>query len=219
MCELLCVEALTDSATQIFYKTSDTGPVVARTPTLATAKAALTVADSKVTPQFLSFMRTWLETGGNRAIIPPRPITVDGKNYFVYLCHPDVVYDWKIDSTVEQAHREALERGKTNPIFTGAEYVWDGIIIHTSEFMPKAADAGAGGDVAWSKSILMGAQALCWAWGERPSLVEDSEDYQEDHFTAWRMTAKAGKPQFNSQDYGSVNLYVARTNVSGLAAS
>jgi len=218
LCELLCVEALTDSATQIFYKTSDTGPTVARTATAATAKSALDASASKITPQFISFLRTWAETGGDRTIIPPRPIMVDGEAYFIYLCHPDVLYDWKNDSTVLQAHREAMERGSSNPIFAGAKYIWDRVIIHTSEFMPKAADGGDG-SVPWAKSVFMGAQALCWAWGERPSIVEDSEDYQEDLFYAWRMTAKAGKPQFNSQDYGSINVYVSRTNVSGLSAS
>jgi N4-gp56 family major capsid protein len=218
LCELLCVESLTDSATQIFYKTSESNMTVARTATAATAQTAMNATEGKLSPGFVSYIKAWAETGGDRTIIPLRPLIFNGKKHFVLLVHPDVVYDWKQNSTVQQATREAMERGPSNPLFTGATYVWDNVLIHTSEFMPKAADGG-GASVPWSKGVFMGAQSLCWAWGERPSIVEDSEDYEEDLFQAWRMTAKAGKPQFNSQDYGSINVYTARTNVSGLSAS
>lgn len=114
-----------------------------------------------------------------------------------------------------QALREAEVRGKENPLFTGASYIWDGVVVHESEWVSIAADSGSGSDVPWAKCFFLGAQSLVWAWGERPSLVEDTEDYEEDLFYAWRMTTKVEKPVFNSLDYGSVCLYLSRSNVAG----
>jgi N4-gp56 family major capsid protein len=211
----LCVDGYDASPTVTFYKTSSG---VAKTATYATAKSAITVAaDSKLTPDMVSFIKTWAKTGGARASnqIPLRPVkTTGGSLYYVLLVYPDVVYDWRKDSTVYEMTKLAKERDGADPVMQGASYVWDNVIIHESEFITVGTDAG-GGAIPYAHCHLMGAQSLVWAWGERPSLVEDTEDYQEDHFYAWRMTAKAAKPKFNSLDYGSVSVMVSRTNVSG----
>lgn len=212
--DLLCFQALEAGPTNIFYKTSNTGPVVAKTATLATAKAALTAADSRITPAFLDWLRVWAMTGGARKIIPIRPVMVDGKSYYVFLTHPDAEFDWGNDSTAMQAMREAEIRGKENPIFTGADYIWKGIVIHTNENITIGTDGG-GAAVPWCYGHLLGAQSLCVGFGERPSIVEDTEDYEEDLFYAWRVTMKVGAPKFNSQIYGSISTLISRTNISG----
>lgn len=211
--DLLCVDALdTTTYSKVFYKTS---AGVLATDTWATAKSAITTAaDSKLTPAMVSFIAAWAKTGGGRGQIPLRPIYIGGKPYFVLVAHPDILYDWKQDSTVMQAWREAQARGNDNPIFRGASYIWDNVVIHEYENITIGTDAGAGA-VPYAKCHFMGAQSLAWAWGERPSIVEDDDDYEEELYYAWRMTAKAGKPVFNSDDYGSLMLCLARTNVSG----
>ncbi len=216
--DLLCFQALEDSPTEIFYKTSDTGPTIAKTGTLATAKSALVADDSKITPAFLDWMKTWCRTGGARAggKIPPRPIMVDGKPYYVFLTHPDAQFDWGNDSTAMQAMREAEVRGKENPIFAGADYVWKGMVIHTHDFVTTGTDGGSESDVAYTYGHVLGAQSLCVAFGERPSIVEETEDYEEDLFYAWRMTMKVEAPVFNSKRYGSVSTLISRTNISGV---
>ncbi|MCC7212519.1 MAG: DUF4043 family protein [Candidatus Brocadia sp.] len=216
--QLKCMQALATSPTTIFYNEAGT---IKKTDTLATAKTALTLANSKLTPLMVSFAKTWAMTGGGRASnqVPLMPIYVGGRPYYVLLTHPDAIYDWRNDSTVSQAHREALERGKENPIFSGAEYIWDGVIIHTHEYVRKGTDAGSGSNVAWTHAHLLGQQALLMAVGERPDLVDYYRDAKEDLFYAWRMTIEIAKPQFNSKDYGSLDIVVARTNVSGIATS
>lgn len=210
--DILAQTALDTSPTKIFYKTS---AGVLSTGTASTAKSALTAADSKLTPQAVSFIKTWALTGGGRSQIPIRPIMVKGKKVFVILTHPDNLYDWKQDPTWQQAAREAEMRGKENPLFSGAAIIWDDVVIHESENVAIATDAGSGSDVPWSKSYLLGAQALCWAWGEMPSIIEYKRDAEENLYYAWRMTGGVAKPKFNSVDYGSVCLYLSRTNVSG----
>jgi N4-gp56 family major capsid protein len=216
--DLLCFQALEDAPTEIFYKTSDdydTTPP-SKTATLATAKTAMHATNSKVTPAFLHFLKTWCMTGGGRAggKVPPRPIMIDGKPYYVFLTHPDVEFDFGNDSTNMQAQREAEIRGKDNPIFSGATAVWKGMIIHTHEFVTVGTDGG-GASVPWAYGHVLGAQALTVGFGERPSIVEDTEDYEEDLFYAWRMTMKVDTPVFNSKRYGSVTTLISRTNVSG----
>ena len=82
------------------------------------------------------------------------------------------------------------------------------------ENIPIAADAGSGGDVPWAKCVLMGAQSLVWADGIRPKLVGEEFDYGREHGFAWSMICATGKPVFNSKDYGSCAVYVARTQIS-----
>lgn len=214
--DLLCFEALEAAPATYFYKTSDSGPTVTKNATLATAKAALTAADSKLTPAYLSYLKTWALTGGGRSggQVPPRPIMISGKPYYIYLTHPDALFDWKNDSTVMQAYREAQDRGKDNPLFQGADYVWDNVIIHTHEFVTTG-DDGGGASITWTYGHLLGAQALVLGFGERPSIVDESEDYEEDNFSAWRMTMKVKAPKFNSKQYGSLTTLISRTNVSG----
>ena len=139
---------------------------------------------------------------------------MDGKNYLVCVVHNDVSYDLEFDSTFLQARREAEVRGKENPIFSGAYMIWNGIVVHKHENCSISTTYGASSNVAGALCTMFGAQALCWAWGQRPDLVEEWFDFQEKQAFAWRMTAKVGKPVFNSLDYGSVAIYVARTQIS-----
>ncbi len=207
----LCFDAIVASPTRVFYRTSGGNLTTA---TAATAKAALTTANGKIDPTMIQFAKTWAKTGGNRTQTPLRPIRVNGKNYFVLLVHPDVNYDLKTNSTWTQANREARERSTENPIFSGADAIWDGVVVHEHENIPIAADAGSGSDVPWAKCVMMGAQSLVWADGMRPKLVGEEFDYGREHGFAWCMMCGVAKPVFNSKDYGSVAVYVARTQIS-----
>jgi N4-gp56 family major capsid protein len=216
--DALCFDALGLSTgsgvtpSKVFYKTSS--GVTANS--AATAKSGITVAaDSKLTPAMISAIKAWAKTGGNRQYVPLRPLKIGGKSYYVLLVHPDVMYDLKIDSTFAQAQREAEQRGSENPIFTGATAIWDGVVIHEHENCHIGTDGG-GGSIPWAKGALLGAQSLCWSWGMRPEVVQETFDYGNQHGYAWSMICAAGKPVFNSLDYGSLGVYTSRTNVSGL---
>lgn len=197
----LCFDAVLSSPTKIFY-----GGTATSTATIA--------AGDKITPAMISKAKAWAKVGGNRSQTPLRPVRVNGKEYFILLVHPDVMYDLKQDSTFAQARREAEVRGKDNPIFSGAEAIWDGMVIHEHENIPIVTNWGAGTNVAGAKCTIMGAQSLVWAWGKRPSVVAEEFDYGREHGYAWSMIAKTAKPIFNSVDYGSVGFYVSRTAIN-----
>jgi N4-gp56 family major capsid protein len=207
--------AILESATKNFYQTTATGVTATGTP--ATAKGALVAAESKLTMNMISFIKTNAKTGGNRSYIPLRPVKVMGKKYYVLLVHPDSLYDLKQnDSAFNQAMREAEIRGKENPLFTGATAIVDGVVIHEHENCTIGSDAGSGSNVPYSIGHFMGAQALVFAWGKRPVVVSKEFDYDREHGYAWDMICATDKPVFNSQDYGSLAVYLSRTNVSGV---
>lgn len=199
--------------TKIFYKTSATA--FTATGTASTAKTAMDATNGKLTLNFLSFIKANAKTGGNRAYIPLRPVKVMGKDYYIFLCHPDALFDLKASSEWQQAQREAQERGKDNPLFTGAAGIWDGVVIHEHENCAVATDGG-GSTVAWTKAVFMGAQAMVWAWGKRPEVKMKEFDYDNEIGYSIGMIAGVAKSKFNSLDYGSLGVYLARTNVSGV---
>ncbi len=200
--------------TKIFYINDSSGAKLA-TATAATAKAAIGATNSKLSLELISFIKTNARTGGGRNYIPLRPITIKGKDHYVLLVHPDALYDLKSSSAWLQANREARERSDENPIFTGAVGMYDGVVIHEHENCAIATDGGGGGNVPWTKAVLMGAQSLVWAWGKKPETKQKEFDYDEEHGYSWAMTCGVAKSKFNSIDYGSVGIYLARTNVSG----
>ncbi len=184
----------------------------------ATSTATLTTADL-LTPALISKTKALALSRRSADIVPLRPVKVDGKNYLVLLCSPDQIYDLKRNSEFMQAQREAAEKGSNNPLFSGMVGVWDGVVIHDHDNLRIYSNGGAGGNVPYSHSLLLGAQALVWAWGERPSIVEEDEDYEEFKGYCWRMTAKCAKPQFNSHDFGSLSIYTADTRITGRTAN
>jgi len=196
----LSFTALENSPTKIFYGGD------------ATSTATIEAGDY-ITPALLSKTKAWAITGGNRSQTPLRPVTIGGKNYFVFLTHPDSTFDLKNDSTYAQARREAEVRGSENGIFSGALGVWDGVIVHEHENVGIVTNWGAGSDIAGVKSSFMGQQSLAWAWGARPKVQAEEFDYGREHGFAISMMSAVEKPVFNSLDYGSIGIYTSRTQI------
>lgn len=212
--QLIFDALITTSPSITFYQVSGT---ITKQATYATAKSAITVAaNSLLTPKLISFMKTYAKTGGGRTgmTTPLRPLKVDGSSYYVLLVHPDVMYDLKQDTTFSQAMREAQQRGKDNPLFMGATAIWDGVVIHEHENVPIGTNAG-GGAIPYCDGLFMGAQSGLFAWGKRPEVKTKKFDYDNENGYSWGMIAKAGKSVFNSKDYGSFQVMLSRTNVSG----
>jgi N4-gp56 family major capsid protein len=206
------VAALLASPTKILYRDGVAG-APSGTASSSTAKTALTAANSKITPNFISALRVWAKTGGAAATYRIRPVKIEGAEFYILLVNPAVMYDLRTDSTFQTAQKDAQDRGKDNPLFRGATAIWDNVVIHETERIPLFTDGG-GASVAGAFGALMGAQALCWAWGERPNTVQQEFDYENEMGWAWEMIAKAGKPKFNSKDYGTVGVVFSCTNVT-----
>lgn len=205
---------IASNSTGAIYTSLNSGSPVLSTST----KAATVTATDKLDLDFISFIKTIAKTGANREFNPIIPIKVEGKNYYVLLVHPEVLYDLRVDSQFQQAMREAQARGNDNPLFKTATAIWDNVVIHEHERVPIAATYGAGSNVAGAECYLLGQQAIVWAWAQRPNLVTKLFDYDNEIGHAWSMIGKADTPYFtwSGTNYknGSLVVQLARTAVS-----
>ena len=84
--------------------------------------------------------------------------------------------DLKADTTIAQANREAWQRGKDNPLFTGGDLVYDGVII--KEIPDIASLGGVGATSATvSPAFLCGAQAIGLGWAKKTTSKSEEFDY------------------------------------------
>jgi N4-gp56 family major capsid protein len=155
-----------------------------------------------------------------------RPIKIEGKNYFVMFIHPWQAFDLKNNATYAQAQREAQVRGDSNPIFTGALGVWDGVVVHEHEYVPhilaatstqmnfNSATAGTQftNGVHAFRAVLCGQQALGFVQTQDSfKMVEKTFDYENKVGYATSLIGGIQKLTFNSKDYGVVAVDTSAT--------
>jgi len=121
-----------------------------------------------------------------------RPLRVNGKNYYVMFIHPKQAWDLRnaSSSTWNSAQRDAQVRGDSNPLFTGALGIWDGVILFDHEYVPQLTGDGSAvvfstGNTTYTpngvvvyRSILCGRQAVAAALTtDSFKMVEETFDY------------------------------------------
>lgn len=113
---------------------------------------------------------------GRPTIHPTRTRNGD-QEWFVMFANSYSFRDLQQDPAMQQANRDARVRGvETNPLFTGGELVWDGVIIREIPELGVVPGAGAGGiDVGFS--FLCGQGAIGAAWAQRTRSTTDEDDY------------------------------------------
>jgi len=141
-----------------------------------------------------------------------RPVRAGGKQYFVAILHPYDATNLRQDPVWAQAQRDANVRGETNPIFTGALGVWNGIVVHEHEYVYRTNDGSGSAYVA--RNVLCGQQAAVIAWGAPVEWVEKSFDYGNSWGISVGAIFGAIKPMFNSVDYGVVTMNCASAAAS-----
>lgn len=146
-----------------------------------------------------------------------RPIIHKGKKYYVMFVHPLAMKALKAETAWINANKDGLPRGLDNPIFTGAEGVWDGVIIHEWEKIETR--LGAGGSTATeyfesgdncntgdmvARNLFCGSQSGLFTIGRNLHWEEEMTDYQQVKGVAIDAYWQAAKTQFNSNDYGVI---------------
>ena len=138
-----------------------------------------------------------VDNDGN-IVSPIRPIMIDGKPWYLMFVSRQQLRDLRSETAWLTAQREANVRGNTNPIFSGAEGIWDGVIIQVTDtlhrrtgdgtgtdrktFFDLSADACASG-ITVHRALFCGAQASTLAWGKMPVWKEGFND--PPHNTKW----------------------------------
>jgi N4-gp56 family major capsid protein len=143
--------------------------------------------------------------------------------------HPWQAADLKTaaSSTWAQAQREAQNRGDNNPIFSGALGVWDGVILHESDFVPTCqatknfSSSGQAAGARAFRALLCGAQAALMGNASQKGrgaastfMVEKTFDYENKVGYAVGYIGGIQKATFNSIDYGVVAVDTGATQLN-----
>lgn len=110
-----------------------------------------------------------------------QPLNINGETWYILVMSNWQTWDLKQTTDWKQVNREARERATTNPIFSGAAGVYDGVILYTNDRTGKGTDAGAESNVAYARAHLMGSNAVGIAWAQMPSLIEEVVDYKRQY--------------------------------------
>jgi len=108
-----------------------------------------------------------------RVSVPGMPA---GEGYYLNFINPYQAYSLKADSEWIDNHRNASDRGKDNPLFTGALGEIDGVIVHETTQCARA-ENGATPAVYYSRAIMVGQEALCRGINEDISWSAQMDDY------------------------------------------
>jgi N4-gp56 family major capsid protein len=172
--------------------------------------------DDKVTPDALTLMKRMAKTATPKVRpIRPKGSIKDSDGYIVVM-PSECLRDLTANSDFRQANREARARGTDNPIFSGADYVYEKLAIYEMEDIPSLGAVGNGGAIV-RPVYLLGAQAIGIAWAKRPETVEEMFDYKRAvglGITQWykveKMRFGAGETDTdNTKDHGVVTGYFA----------
>lgn len=161
-----------------------------------------------------------------------RPYTIDGDDeFYVYFCDAVGFRDLQQDSEVLDANQEARKRGIDNPIFTGGDLLYDGVIIKKVVDFKKFidgdstgsafdgvwganADSGDGLDNGGNSATRVGAgffcgtQAVGFGLGRMPSITRRAEDdYGHQNGVGISLKHDIKKMFYNNKQHGVVTSF------------
>ena len=154
---------LSDKMDQAMFTTATTSPTYTIYAGDATSTATLGSGDEL---DCLAIDKIKYELENNKAL----PIkTENGNEYFILVISPADAYYLRQDSTWNQAQRDANIRGETNPIFSGAMGVYNGVIVRKSHNVPVSSSK--------SKCVAFGGEAFARGYSYTPDWNEEEQDY------------------------------------------
>lgn len=159
----------------------------------ATALATIDNSADKLTPAAISLMKRIALTANPKIRPFKARSSIGDTDAYVLFAHPLHIRDLANDSTFVQANREARNRGMDNPLFNGADYMWENVAIYTIEDIPTVTSG-----IQVAPAFLCGAQALGIAWAMRPETVTEDFDYKRATGMAIKQWYKVEKLRFGS---------------------
>lgn len=146
-----------------------------------------------------------------------RPLRVrDDEEWYVMLA-PTKPFR-ALQNALSTVNQNAMERGKDNPLFTGGDLIYDGVVVKE---VPEIAGLGAVGasSALVAPCYLLGAQAIAWAVAQRTKMIEQVRDYGAKKGAGVELVDAVRKIYFGSgasdtttpKQNGVVTLYVAYT--------
>ncbi len=192
-----------------------------------TSLAAIDTTADKLTAGRVTLMKRMCESASPLI----RPVMVKGDEpWYVLYVDPYGFRDLKEDSTIAQANREARPRDvMDNPIFTGGDLVYDGVIIKKIPEIAIFIDGDSSGspwDAAWGATaadtlktggasssrvgigFLCGAQAVGFGIGRLASFKRRKEDdYEHQNGVGITMKHDIKKLFYNNKQHGMLTAF------------
>lgn len=148
----------------------------------ATAMGTITLNTDIMTGALLSLAKRRAQTASPH-IRPIKVVETSDEEWFVVFMPSLVWRDFKKDPNVLAVNKDARPRENgwmDNPLFTGGDMVWDGMIVR--EIPELTVDTGAGsGGVDTAATYLCGAQALGCGWAQMTKTTTNVRDYDYFH--------------------------------------
>jgi N4-gp56 family major capsid protein len=132
-----------------------------------------------------------------------QPINVDGGKYYILLISPEQATDLRQDSTWATAQRDANVRGSSNPIFSGAMGVYNGVVVHVHRNVTKMTAYGTN-SISAARALFLGAQAgfhvpaSDWKYTEKEFDYDDQVGFAVGHING--VAGAAFRPEGSSTD-------------------
>ena len=143
------------------------------------------------------------------------PIKAEGTMWWILHIHPDQTFKLKNDTIFQNAQKDAMPRGSSNPLFTGTLGAWNQVLIFENEFLPRIVL----NSVNCRRALLMGQQALVLGFGGSAEFFEKTFDYgNKVGFSAGRIFG-CQAPLFNSLDMGRLAMDTYAPVPTGVAHS
>ena len=141
--------------------------------------------------------------------VPIRPIRINGGDYYALFLHPFQVYQLRRDTNTLQwadIQKAAMMGGQisSNPLFTGALGMYNGVVMHEAVRIPNIVNTPASGGVTvHRRAVFAGAQALALAFGQnqsqnKMSWVEELYDYKNSLGVSAGIIGGMKKAVFNT---------------------
>lgn len=172
--------------------------------THATALDALDVTNDKCTRDTLELLRDIAETSDPLV----RPVSV-GEDEETYVAFTGSKNFRNLKADLETVHKDAMERGKSNPLFRDGDLMYDGIIIRKIPEIGVLSNVGSTATVDGQPIYLCGAQALAVAWAKRTKSTTDTRDYGFVKGVGIHEMRGIEKCRFNNKDHGIVTGFCA----------
>lgn len=150
--------------------------------------------------------------------IHPYMLDGDSNEWYILYVGTRAFRYFEQDTTILAADRESRLRDagalKNNPIFTGGELMYRGVMIKEIPEMPVISGVGAASaDVA--VGFLVGRSALAWGVGQDMAAIEDTSDYQFrrglgiEMLDAYKKIHFGGATGSTPVQHGVVTIYMA----------
>lgn len=189
-----------------------------------TSLGTIDTTNDKLTTASLSLVKRMAETCD--PLIRPVMIKED-EPWFVYFCGSYSFRDLKESTAMQNALREAMPRMKSNPLFSGGDLFWDGIIIKEVPDLDKFIDNSSGSglwDGVWGANatgdslltsgasssrvgvgFLCGAQAVVFGRGKNAKFARRKEDdYGHQNGVAIVGKHDIKKTFYNGKQHGMI---------------